>query len=531
MPNECSELFESLEEPKPDVLVWSALLAVLFVRLVMPYAPIIRHFPERLRNLAHDLALFPFARQTLVSALSTSAFTARADSDRELDGELARYGVAAKGLSFLSRSAKQSLLEVHSLRQQLMELAHRSRIFGAAASGQSISRDRRAPLVVDLDTEPIKLASSWMLQQFGRARASTYAELETRFRRLIRRTASALLLVEEISGKVEDEALCRSISNFAAEECDDVLLGYRRLIAEAALSCVPQPLERSRFLKYFGYDVPVLPELPALPLRPWVIVFSLDFLLFLFAFVGFTLTGGEIRIVPLVLFALVHAISLTAAIAWAIYPKIALNVTSNFAWPSFYFDRSLLRSLPWKSYVVFGLASYVTGAVILLLFRLLFPMPFPIILPTLLSSLSFLLMTVGMSILIDKRLQSGSLDFEQRRVRDGLFLAALTATGTLTLQAVIFYLAPALGWLDIGRAPPFVPTRLLFLMLSSLLGFILGYFIPAAAAALLQTANLLRMAGRVDRKLATLGQSETQWDARLSPQAREVDYASVHRSQ
>ena len=102
----CAPLFKTPPAPKPDVIVWSALLAVLFVRLVMPNTPIIRRLAERLRNLTHDLALFPFARQSLISMLSTSPFTPRTDSGGDLAEELARYGVTAKWASCLSRSAQ-----------------------------------------------------------------------------------------------------------------------------------------------------------------------------------------------------------------------------------------------------------------------------------------------------------------------------------------------------------------------------------------------------------------------------------------
>src|SRR5262249_53209831 len=147
------------------------------------------------------------------------------------------------------------------------------------------------------------------------------------FRRLMRRTALALLLAEEISEKIESQALYRAISNFAAEECDAVLPRYRSLVAEAALSCVPHRAERAQFFKSFGYDVPVP---PALPLYPWVVVFLLDFLLFLIpSLVTLNLSGQDpnMRIVPLAMFAFVHALSQTVALTWAIYPKMI----SNFA--------------------------------------------------------------------------------------------------------------------------------------------------------------------------------------------------------
>jgi hypothetical protein len=288
------------------------------------------------------------------------------------------------------------------------------------------------------------------------------------------------------------------------------------------LSCVPHREERAQFLKYFGYQVPTA---PALPLRPWVVVFALDFVLFLVPSVIIIFTGGNQGFAPrpLVLFPVVHAISQSVAITWAIYPK----VVSNFARPSLYFGRPPLYSLPWQSYIAFGLGSYATGAIILLLFRLLVPMPYPVIFPTLLSSLSFLFMTIGMSVLIDLRLQSRSLDFEQGRVRDGIAVALVMFLYTLTFQVVMFHVGPLLGWVDPSAlVPPGMKRETLdylirptFIVLSLGLGFIMGYLVPSAAAAFLQEANLLRLPDPLDRKLGPFDQREKTWDPRLSPQA------------
>jgi hypothetical protein len=244
-----------------------------------------------------------------------------------------------------------------------------------------------------------------------------------------------------------------------------------------------------------------------LPLYPWVVVFLLDFLLFLIPSLVMLLRGQnpDLSVAQPALFAVVHALSQTVALTWAIYPK----TVSNFARPSLY-------SWPWQSYVVFGLASYATGAIILFLFRLVFPIPFPIVLPSLVSSFSFPLMTVGMSFLIDRRLRSSSLDFQRGRIEEGLILAALMASGTLIFQGVIFYLAPALGWLH-AKAPPFVPTRVLFLVLSAGLGFVMGYFVPSATAAFIQRAHLLRLPElggvRADQRPGPTGRSDTQLSA------------------
>jgi hypothetical protein len=502
----CKQSFRDMQALDSDALLWSALASALFLRLVMPNVAMTWRFLDRLREQTHELALFPFARQTLLAALSASKFADGEESDAELRNQLNRYGVDWKLMSFVSQSAKRSLVEVCSLRQRLTDLLHPLQGFAQVLRPQKPCLDSRL-LAGSLRPDEIEFSSSQRLRKFGATRAVAFGELETDFRRIMRRTALALLLAEEISEKIESEALYRAISNFVAEECDDVLPRYRSLVAEAALSCVPHRAERGQFLKSFGYDVPIP---PALPLYPWVVVFLLDFLLFLIPSLVMLYLGGEnpnLRIAPLALFAVVHALLQSVALTWAIYPK----TVSNFARPSHY-------SWPRQSYVVFGLASYATGAIILFLFRLVFPIPFPIVLPTLVSSLGFPLMTVGMSFLIDRRLRSRSLDFGRGRIGEGLILAALMASGTLTFQGVIFHLAPALGWLDV-QVPPFVPIRLLFLVLSAGLGFVVGYFVPSATAAFLQRAHLVRLMEPSGIRADQRPGSTARWDPRLSPQA------------
>ena len=477
----CKQAFNEARSIDSDALLWSALASALFLRLFMPNVAITSRFLDRVRDQTHDLALFPFARQSLLAALSTSKFEAGQDSDAELRNQLSRYGVDWGLISFVSPSAKRALVEACSLRQRLTDLLNPLQGLAPVLWPEKVALESTLLPGGLRPAEEIEFSSSRIVRKFGATRAMAFAQLETDFRRLMRRTALALLLAEEISEKIESDALYRAISNFVAEECDDVLPRYRSLVGEAALSCVSHRAKRAEFLKSFGYDVPTP---PALPLYPWVVVFLLDFLLFLIPPLVMLYLGGQnpnSRIAPLALFAVVHALSQTVALTWAIYPKIV----SNFARPSLY-------SWPWQSYVVFGFASYATGASILFMFRLVFPIPFPIVLPTLVSSLGFLLMTVGLSFLIDRRLQSGSLDFERGRIGDGLILAALMVSSTLTFQGVIFYLAPALGWLDVHR-PPFVPIRLLFLVLSAGLGFVMGYFVPSATAAFMQRAHLLRL--------------------------------------
>lgn len=449
---------------KPSNLIWASLISALSLRILLPAFPATRHLLEQLRSLMHGLALFPTARDALVAAMAAQKSNMSIRGDVTLMTELASYGVEGGTIELLSPSAKRSLLEVYSLRQRLHEHVvtseYRSISFSrwltARASLQQETRD---------NTHQRRLA-----ELFWRARTDELAKLEAEFQQLLRRSARALILVQDINAHFPKSPLCLAISGFVAEESEQVLVQYRRLVADLVLASKSERKERTEFLNWFGYMVlaPV-----SLPLRPWVIVFALDYLLFLIPALILLFTGGEFPVTPFILFASVHAISQTVALTWAICPKIV----SNFARPSLY-------SLPWQSYVVYGIASFLTGGIILLIFRLNIPMPgeFPIGIPTLLSSFSFLLMTVGVSVLIDLWLVTKPTDDHRRQLRDGCVIALLMLAGTVTFQVVMFDI--------IGTVKPPRIIRIVFLTLSPSLGFIMGYFVPAAAAAYLEHANL-----------------------------------------
>jgi len=226
--DECKRSFRDMQALDSDALLWSALASGLFLRLVIPNVAMTWRFLDRLREQTHELALFPFARQTLLAALSASKFADGEDSGVELRNQLNRYGVDWKLMSFVSPSAKRSLMEVCSLRQRLTDLLQPLQGFAQVLRPQKPCLDSRLLAGSLRPTEEIEFSSSQRLRKFGATRAMAFGELETDFRRIMRRTALALLLAEEISEKIESEALYRAISNFVAEECDDVLSFSRR---------------------------------------------------------------------------------------------------------------------------------------------------------------------------------------------------------------------------------------------------------------------------------------------------------------
>ena len=476
-------LYLQMVEPHPvsKGIIWAALISALLVRLVMPHISVTADILDRLQSVTHATAQFPSARENLVARLAMTSFQARSDANDVLVEQLAVYGVSSSSIDFLSESTRRCLLEVCSIRHCLLEFADKSYASHKTA-WQRVLDFLNALFAVR--TQPIKLREFLQRRRFLRfwtARTTTWTQLATDYQRLFRRSARALLLIEDINEQISDDPSLRlAISNFIAEESEELLGRYRRLIAEAALSCQPRRGERAEFLATFGYRVEI--PLP-LPLRPWAIVFVLDFLLFLIPSVIMLFAGPayQAQARQMTLFACVHAISQTVAITWAIYPKMV----SNFARPS-------LDSFPWQSYIVYGLASYVSGAMILYLFRLNIPMSFPLHLPTLVSSLSFLIMTVGISHLIDRRLKSISGDVQQGRLREGMVMALLGLLSTITFQIIIFHVAPRLGLINL---PPvenplaFYLIRTSFVVLSGSLGFVIGYFVPSAAAAYLKQAS------------------------------------------
>jgi hypothetical protein len=481
--DKCWECLECKEEDcglDEQAIIWAALISALSVRIMMPNFALTRQILDGMRSLAHKLALFPSARETVVASIAVSGFSFSNEANDEVVEELALYGISSYATTFLSKSAMRSLLEVCSVRNRLQRLSDKSKTQRTTwARIRSLVDAWFAPRQQSEKSQATR--DSRRLGQFWHGRLAIWVQLETDFRRLLRRSARALLLIDDIEERAPEKAVVVAISNFVVEESDDVLTRYRRLVAGIALFCEPNRDRQEEFLKSFGYPATIP---PSLPLRPWIIVFVLDFVLFLIPALIMQFPNGtsSIPVTPLALFACVHAISQTVAITWAINPKIA----SNFARPS-------LHSLPWQSYIVYGIASYLSGAAILFIFRFNIPMPFPIVLPTLISSFSFLLMTVGVSFLIDQHLQSRLDDFKQRRLHDGTVIGLLMLAGTCVFQLIIFHVAPAFGWIHLEFSP-LVLVRASFLLLSGGLGFVMGYIVPSAAASYLHEASLVQAA-------------------------------------
>jgi hypothetical protein len=428
-----------LDDEHPHGIRQTSLVFSMLLVVALPYLPFTRELFSPLRRFAHAIALYPKSVQLLMTILSTAPFTARADAREQLEEELQRYSVSEGTLrGTISASAVRLMDEAWSLRNCFSELAGKGRSY----------------------------------KRFLEARASAINKPEVELQKVLSRTAKALL-----SLNVQERKQLRVVSQFVAEDCDAIVMQYRTLLAEAAMSCVPGPAGRENLIQSFGYTVSLPQMLPYLPLA---MAFGLDFVLLLWPLIlsPWIAVNTPFPKTNMFLFAMVHAISQTAAIAWAICPKAVYE----FARPS-------LGKLPMPSYAVFGALSFLTGALVWTGLRFLIkPIPgMPLaehpISFILINSLSFLFMTVCMSVLIDIRLRSRSYDYQSHRWRDAFALALTLVAAAVLFQAVFLpYMPPEMraGWLPA-----------IYLGLTFTLGFLLGYLVPSVATAYLQADELI----------------------------------------
>lgn len=426
-----------IEGGEPQGIRQTSLVLSVLIIITFPHLPGVRWPFKALRGFAHELALYPKSIQLLTTILATAPFEPGPSTREQLENGLERYSVP-KGtlMMMISHNAAQRLEEAWSLRICFGEIAKLSMFLG-----------------------------------FLKARSATIEKLEVELQKVLRRTAKALLTLS----KVERKQL-RVVSQFVAEDCETLVGGYRTLLAEAAMSCVPGPGGREKLIRSFGYVVSLPHSLPYLPL---IVAFGLDFALLLWPLIisPWVSVSTPFPRINMFSFALAHAICQTAAIAWAIYPKVAWD----FARPS--------RKLPIMSYAVFGAFSFLTGILVWTGLRLgikpIPGMPFaehpvPFIL---MNSLSFLLMTVVVSVLIDIRMRTYSYDYRSNRWRDAFILALALLVAAVLFQAVIYpYMPIALraAWLS-----------QIYLALTFLLGLVLGFFVPSVAAAYLQAGEII----------------------------------------
>lgn len=442
-----------------------AVPATIAFMVLAPHLPILSRVIGLLRTMMQTLARYPQAVETVIVAIARSPIRVTERAKPELQRELEGYGVPAR------------LIE-KALNQDDEVLA-----VGATAMIMQVA---------SLHTSFVELRGNPRFEKFFRARKAAFDELERQYRRMLRRSARALLLTEDIMvSDVDARELVLEISDFIAEECEDLRVAYQRRLAEATLSVVDRRDSRTELISSFGYQT-VLPQ--PLPFAPLVTIFVLDFavsvapLFFLdlpkkFA-VG-SLAGG--------LSSLAHAVALTISIFFAIYPK----ASTNFARPSLY-------ALPWSSYVVFGACSYLAGNFILWLTYSTIPIaegwlaknhPFA---ASSLFSLIFLVNTLVLSILLDVRLRADRLDYHEARLKDGAAHAVVMASLMFSLLVSFILVTRAFG-----LEMPTIPLSWYAGIVASfgILGFVVGYLVPSTAEAYIESNKLIRKSSALDGNL------------------------------
>lgn len=175
----------------------------------------------------------------------------------------------------------------------------------------------------------------------------------------------------------------------------------------------------------------------------------------------------------IMVFATATAGSQMLAILWALLPKIA---TSHFARPTY-------QQLPYASYAVFGVCSYITGMLVsLLIIGGSSDLPM-VALPwkgAFVFSLMNAVTTIGASILIDVRLKQGTYDYRSGVLRDALILALAAGLANVGVQQLAEVA-------KISHTPWFI-------LIWTVVGFMVGYLLPSSAAAHLaaREANIER---------------------------------------
>jgi hypothetical protein len=427
-----------VEHGQPQGVRQSSLVLAILLLIVFPHLPGTRGPFARLRHFAQEVAIYPKSVQLLLTIFATAPFTPGEHAGEHLEDELAQYAVPKGSLeTLISAGAVRLLQEAWSLHT----------CFG-------------------------KIAVLPTFAGFISARAATLSALDVELQKVLRRTAKALLSLD-----TAERRQLRIVSQFLAEDSERLVEEYRTLLAEAAMSCVPGPADRERLIGSFGYTVSLPQMLPYLPI---VVAFGLDFALLLWPLIisPWVAVSSPFPKGNVVSFALAHAISQTAAIAWAICPKVAYD----FARPS-------PARFPIASYVLFGGFSYLTGVVVWTVLRLLIkpiagmPLAEHPVHFILLSSLAFLSMTVCMSVLIDIRLRARSYDYQSNRWRDGFALAFTLLAAALIFQALI--------WPEMPDSLRNSPQPIIYLGLIFGLGLVLGFFVPSVAAAYLQADEII----------------------------------------
>lgn len=442
------------------------LAVALAVTVILPRLPGSRFLANEARKLAQGAALFPDAANRLSFLLAKAGCHADDALRAGLREELAIFALAPGALDHaFPPGALAPLEEAHALRERMLVALAQPR-----------------------------------LATFARARARAIEEASLEHERLLRRAARATLLAEALReaprpsyAEGDEQPGVEALAQFIREESNAVAARFHRLAAEAALSMFLGQQRRDAFLRDLGYEPPPPWDLPFASIVAVGAVAPATVTLFLLRPLLAMLlpeasppascgTGETVLAAPnsLAIATSFAALQVTIVL-WAVGPK----ALTRWAWPHSrpFAGGSLGRvaqgvlALPLGSYLLAAAGAF--GSQILIGVLLVQGGVLPRASPFCISSMQVMLVTsifavvstVGLCVLIDLRILDRSYAFGRHRWRDGLILAlAMVAADGLVVQQIIV----ALG----GQAPGIAPT-----LMMGVLGFILGYLVPAAVAA------------------------------------------------
>jgi len=421
------------------------------------------------------VARYPQSVQTASALIARAQFQPTAQAREDLAKELKRYALPAVAVGAVLNADNRSLSPIVS--SVLLEIS-------SLRSGFVRARSNR------------KFAG------FFEGRSRTLASIEQEHHHLLRRAARALFLFEDLktSGSCPEE-FALEMSEFLNEECNALKARYQWLLAELVLSAVSKERARRELLKTFGYTVELATSLPFWPVA---FVFALYLLL---PFVMIAIGHGDMKkMSPQAAGLMGFASSWAVAIAvfLAVFPK-----ETDFGQPTPF-------SLPWRSYLFYGVISYIIGTAVHFVsykvgdvfpsFRLPAGSPaleHPLSVSLLVSTIC-IYFTIGQSILLDRRLQAGSLDYRAGRWHDGLWFAGPMIVLVLVLD-VIFYAVPAFKNPDLFSIADMILVSCIYLIII----FLIGYFVPSTAHAYHEATKIILSGERSAKSMAwTAGDSQ-----------------------
>ncbi|WP_207538742.1 hypothetical protein [Sabulicella rubraurantiaca] len=416
------------------------LTAALLVTVLLPRLPGTRLLADETRGMLQRLALYPASTEHLTRLLAAGGCRADDETRAALRQEMVLFGLSAEALDRIYPPAVVARLdETHALRLR----------FSEAVKDPGLSA-------------------------FVRARGGEIEEARLEHLRLLRRVARATLLAEELADAPvpdyaeEDHPGLEALSEFVLEETKAVAARYHRLAADAALSMFHRLQDRDAFLDSLGFPTP--PPLD-LPFGSVVVVagvmpatVALLYLRPMLEWSGLIPDSG--RPPPSLALVLAFSVLQLTIVLWAVLPK----ALTRWAWPR-------RRTLPLGSYAVVALGAFLTQAAFGWLMVTSGVMPhmsrfgIPSLQVMLAASLFAIVSTIGLCLLIDRRLLDNRFRFFRGRWLDGLVLAAAMALADRYLfqNAIV-----ALG----GTAPGLWSTTIL-----GGLGFVLGALVPSSVAA------------------------------------------------